>query len=130
MLAPLVPDSLWTEQRAHFAPGHAYAITKWSENPEVAYDFISFITEAKSQDQLFEAVGSFSNHADSHPVTEDPVGQQVIEWSQNADPYAGQILLIRAPVETLFVKFVPEIVTGKTTYPEIQDQIVAEHERA
>lgn len=130
MLAPLVPDSLWTEQRAHFAPGHAYAVTKWSENPEVAYDYISFITEASSQDQLFEAVGSFSNHADSNPVTDDPVGQQVIDWSRSADPYAGQILLIRAPVETLLVKFVPAIVTGRQTYPEIQDQIVAEHERA
>jgi ABC-type glycerol-3-phosphate transport system substrate-binding protein len=129
-LAPLVPDSLWDEQRINFAPGHATAITRWSEHPDVVYDVLSFEASAESQQTLFEMAGALSNHADSDLQTDDPVGQQIIEWTKTANPYAGQVLLIRAPVESLLVKFVPDIITGKTTYAKIADQIVAEHQRA
>ncbi len=129
-LAPLVPDSLWTEQRINYSPAIAYAITRWAPEPQAAYDFASYMASAKSQETLFKLSGAFPNRTDVTLNVTDPVAKQLLEWVKTKPQYAGQQTLVRANVDAVFDKLVPQIVTGQSDYKDVSAQIQAEQDKA
>jgi len=114
-VAPLVPNSKWKSQKYDFFPSASWAITKWTKHPNEAYDFISYLANARSQEALFRSAGSIPNNKLSNPKTPDKVGQQILGWSKKYPVYTGQVDLIRSSVETVMDRVVPQVITGQVS---------------
>jgi ABC-type glycerol-3-phosphate transport system substrate-binding protein len=129
-LPPLVPGSKLKSPQFDFGPGLSWTITRWSKNPTQAYDYLSWLSSAKSQEQIFKLSGTFPNNKLSQPITSDKVGQQILGWIRQYPTYLGQVQLIRSNVEVVFDKVVPGMMTGQTSLSSALGQVQAEQQRA
>ena len=129
-LAPRVPGSKLKGPQFDYGPGLSWTITRWSKNPTQAYDYISWLASAKSEDRMFKLAGTFPNNKLAHPVTSDPVGQEILGWIHRYPHYAGQVTPIRSHVEAIFDKVVPEILTGQTSLSSALSQVQAAQQQA
>jgi len=117
-VGPLVPGSKWAKPRYDYFPSASWAITKWTKHPKEAYDFISYMANAKSQETLFTLTGAIPNNRLSKPKTPDKVGRQIVAWPKHYQTYVGQVDLIRSSVETVIDQVVPQIVAGQISVAE------------
>jgi ABC-type glycerol-3-phosphate transport system substrate-binding protein len=129
-VAPLVPNSKWKSQKYDFFPSASWAITKWTKHPKEAYDFISYLANAKSQETLFRLAGSIPNNKLSKPTTPDKVGQQILGWSKKYPTYTGQVDLIRSSVETVMDRVVPQVITGQISVADGMKTVQEAQEKA
>ncbi len=111
----VVPNSKWKTQRYDFFPNASWVITKWTKHPKEAYDFISYMASAKSQESLFRLTGAIPNNKLSKPQTPDKVGQEILGWVKRYPTYVGQVDLIHSSVETVLDQVVPQMITGQVS---------------
>lgn len=125
-LAPLAPGNVWNDQqRVNYGAGSAYFITKWSPHPREAYDYLMYLASPDVQAELFDGAGALPVNLKTTLNVTDPVAQQIIDWTKSNNPYVDQFALIGANVDTLYHKYVPDLLTGKKQWSDIQDEIVA-----
>jgi len=129
-LAPLVPDSLWTEQKFDYAPTHAWGVTTWAEHPEVAYDYLMYFASPESQEKNYVVSGTVPNHSGATVTTDNPIGKQILDWYNNSPRFSGQNNYIRATVQATEDRLVPQIVTGAVSIDDAVGQIQAEQDKA
>jgi len=130
MLAPLLPDSNFAEQRMNFGPALSWAIAKWGENPQEAFDYVSFLVSPESQEFLFEQAGSIPNVAGASPAVTDPVAEEILGWISDTPVWIGPFTTIRAQVEVTFDKMVPQFITGRTSIEDAMKQVQATQDKA
>ncbi len=131
MAFPLVPNSLWDKPLVQFVPASAYAITKWTQDPAVAYDYIKFYGNDTNAKRLFDEAGVIPANNHVALSSSDPVAQQILDWihakqTQLGGPVSG----MTSNAETAFLKYVPQIITGKSSYDDIAGQVQDEQDKA
>ena len=117
-LPPLLPGSAWKQQFYDYFPSASWGITKWSKHPKEAYEFISYLADAKNQDSSFKLTGAVPEQQASRsrrPL--DKVGQQILGWTKQYPPVVGQVDLIRSSVDAVYEPLVPQILTGRPRSP-------------
>jgi multiple sugar transport system substrate-binding protein len=129
-LPPLVPDSLWDAPRLTYGANSGYSITKWSEHAKEAYDYLMYLDTPAVQEKLFAEDGSMPANRTAKPTSEDPVAQQLLTWVAGGDTALTQFNVIRANVESLFIKYAPQIMAGKKSYDDVASEMQAEQEKA
>jgi multiple sugar transport system substrate-binding protein len=131
MLYPLVPDSLWDEQRLQFGPAGSYAMTKWTKDPATAYDYMKFFTNKANAERLFLEAGSVPLNVDAKPEIDDSAATQIIEWVNTKETVlGGPIGAIGANVEGVLLRVIPQVVSGKATWDDVAGQVQAEQDKA
>jgi multiple sugar transport system substrate-binding protein len=130
-LIPLVPDSLWDEQRLQFNPAASYAMTKWTKDPATAYDYMKFFTSKASAERLFADAGVIPLNVEAVPEIDDDVATQILEWVNTKETVlGGPIGAIGANVEGVLLRVIPQVVSGKATWDDVAGQVQAEQDKA
>ncbi len=129
-LAPLVPDSLWDAPRINYGVSTGYWVTKWSEHPQEAVDFLRYMASPPVQEMIYAEAGAAPANRNAKLDITDPVGVQIADWAANADPYMDQFTLVGANVLSLLAKYAPEMIKEKIDYDEVADQLIAAQEKS
>jgi len=128
-LAPLVPGGNWDTPRLNYTSGLAYVVTRWSKVKDQAAAYAKYLSSPEVQTRYFGQAGEFPTARTATPAIDDPVGKQLLDYVRTNDPYGGQFSLIRATVEGVFLKYVPDLVTGKKSWDDIQGQLQEQQDR-
>lgn len=130
-LPPLVPDSNFDEPQISYGASGGNAITKWSKHPKEAYDFLMYLGSPEVQKKNFDEVGILPANRSVQLTTKDPVAQQLLDWIRTKDASLTLFNLLRANVETVMLKFVPQIMTGEVDYlKDVVPELQTEQDRA
>ena len=122
-LPPILPDGLTKKQAFDYGPGLSWSIAKWSKNPDAAYKFLTFMGSSKAQQMIFKSSGTVPNNIQTKVTTPDKVGAKILSWVHDYPLYVGQITLIRANVEPVFDKVVPQIMTKQISVADAMKQV-------
>jgi ABC-type glycerol-3-phosphate transport system substrate-binding protein len=129
-LPPLVPGAKIKQQVFDFGPGLSWIISSWSSHSKEAYDYLSYLGQPKTEETIFKLSGTFPNNKLAKPKTTDTVGNQILGWIRQYPTYVGQVTLIRANVEAIYDKVVPQVMTGGQSIADAMKQVQTEQSRA
>jgi multiple sugar transport system substrate-binding protein len=122
-LPPILPDALTKKQAFDYGPGLSWSIAKWSKNADAAYKFLTFLGSAKAQQMVFKSSGTVPNNIQAKVTTPDKVGTEILGWVHDFPLYVGQTTLIRANVEPVYDKVVPQIMTKQISVADGMKQV-------
>lgn len=123
-LAPTLPGSIHPQGSwFDYGPGLAWAITRWSPDPKLAYQYISYLAEPQNQTRAFSVDGTLPNTQQANPSSSYQPAQQIIGWVKSTSTWPGQVTLIRSNVEATFDKVIPEIITGQLSVSAAMAQV-------
>jgi ABC-type glycerol-3-phosphate transport system substrate-binding protein len=123
MLPPIVPNAVMKQQEFDYGPAISWAITKWSKNADAAWKYLSYIATPAAQEMVYKSSGSFPNTPKATVSTTNPVGKEILGWVRTKKTYVGQVTLIRANVEAVFDKVIPQILTKQITAASGMSQV-------
>jgi ABC-type glycerol-3-phosphate transport system substrate-binding protein len=123
-LPPVLPGSNETSPEMEAEGGVAWSITKWSSDPKAAYQFISFLAQASSQDTAFKLSAFVPNTSSATTTTTSQAGAQIIHWVTHQAHYQGVVDIgFLANVEPAYDKVIPEIISGALTPASAMQQV-------
>lgn len=129
-LPPIVPDAVNKKQAFDYGPGLSWSIAKWSKDPDAAYKFLTFMGSAKAQQMIFKSSGTVPNNLQAKVTTPDKVGAVILSWLHDYPLYVGQTTLIRANVEPVYDKVVPQIMTKQISIADGMKQVQEAQKKA
>src|SRR5579884_3076275 len=122
--APVIPGSHFSSPRLEEEGGIAWSITKWSKYPKQAYQFISFLATAQSQNKAFQLSAFVPNNLLAKPVTNSAAGKNILSWVTHSKTYPGIVdIAFLANVEPAYDKVIPEIINGKLSPASAMQQV-------
>jgi multiple sugar transport system substrate-binding protein len=68
-------------------PNAGYGVTSWTPHPDLAWEYVSFITSAPIQQFFWDEVGYFPNHLDVTPTGGTPLLDHVFEALKDPDNF-------------------------------------------
>lgn len=79
---PRLSDSVWPSF-VDVGPNNGWAITKWTKDKTAAWDYISFMESAQTQDLLWKSGGEIPNNSESVTPTTNPLLQVIFSDLKN-----------------------------------------------
>jgi raffinose/stachyose/melibiose transport system substrate-binding protein len=122
MLYPLFPDSPHGEQIMDSGPNGGWSIGKWTEHPEEAWAYISFLVSAEAEQIMLDVSGENPNNRAVETVSDYPPRQKFLNWlknPKNATSYMGYT----EEQESLGGRFSTEVLAGRMTVAEYWERL-------
>jgi raffinose/stachyose/melibiose transport system substrate-binding protein len=130
-LPPVLPGSNLTQPEPEAEGGVAWSITKWTPNPTAAYQFISYLAQASSQDTAFKINAFVPNNSGATTSTTSQAGAAIINWVTKDPHYEGIVdIAFLANVEPAYDKVIPEIISGALTPSAAMQQVEQAQQQA
>lgn len=130
-LPPVLPGSNLTSPELEAEGGVAWSITKWSSDPKAAYQFISFLAQASSQNTAFKLSAFVPNTSGASTNTTSQAGAQIINWVTHQPHFEGVVdIAFLANVEPAYDKVIPEIISGTLTPASAMQQVEQAQQQA
>jgi ABC-type glycerol-3-phosphate transport system substrate-binding protein len=120
---PTLEGSAYTTQPMDIGPSHYYAITGFTENCGVAWDYLSFILSAEAQQIMWDVGGALPNVTTAEVSSTIPVWNEVLGWLRaEGDHHTGPFQA--SPQERdLYVRLYPELIAGRMSPTEVVEQL-------
>ncbi len=123
-LPPVLPGSMLSSPELEAEGGVAWSITKWCSDPKAAFQFISFLAQASSQDTAFKISAFVPNSSGATTNTKSQAGAQIINWVTHQPHFTGVVdIAFLANVEPAYDKVIPEIISGALTPASAMQQV-------
>jgi multiple sugar transport system substrate-binding protein len=130
-LPPVLPGSRLSAPEMESEGGVAWSITKWSKDPKAAYQFLSFLAQASSQNTAFKLSAFVPNNVNATTSTNSQAGQQIIQWVTHQPKFEGVVDIgFLANVEPAYDKVIPEIISGSLTTAAAMQQVEQAQQQA
>jgi multiple sugar transport system substrate-binding protein len=124
-LGPLLPDAVYDQPPLDYSPNLAWAINGVSENPDIAFEWISLVASQQGQEQAWETNGSMPNNTLAQVSSDYAPAQTILGWIE--DPavvkVSGPVPFMRPAVDSTFATTVSGIYTGALTIEELFTQV-------
>jgi multiple sugar transport system substrate-binding protein len=122
---PLVPDAIVDAPPLDFSPNLAWSINGSSENPELAFDWISLVVSPEGQAQAWETNGSMPNTSLAEVTSDFAPAATLIEWIEDdaVVKVSGPVPYMRPAVDSTFATNVAGIYTGALTPEELMQLV-------
>lgn len=114
MTCPVFGDS---PERNKFPTGgaFAYAVTKWCPNPDVAFEYISFVANDEHANSFLRDVGSFPANQDyDRTLLTDPTAKTIAQWMAEGRGGSQMTEAIPTPVGEALRRQCQRLLTGQT----------------
>ena len=130
-LPPVLPGSRLSSPEMESEGGVAWSITKWSKDPKAAYQFLSFLAQASSQNTAFKLSAFVPNNVNATTSTNSQAGQQIIQWVTHQPKFEGVVDIgFLANVEPAYDKVIPEIISGSLSTTAAMQQVEQAQQQA
>jgi multiple sugar transport system substrate-binding protein len=124
-LGPLLPDAVYDQPPLDYSPNLAWSINGVSENPDVAFEWISLVTSQAGQEQAWETNGSMPNNTLAEVSSDYPPAETILGWvaDPNVVKVSGPVPFMRPAVDSTFATTVAGIYTGALTIEDLMAQV-------
>jgi ABC-type glycerol-3-phosphate transport system substrate-binding protein len=103
-------------------PGTGFGVTSWSDHPNEAWDFVSFLTSQRGQQIMWDIGGFLPNHHNVRAKSPNEAVQYVLDALQN--PNNSTIYMgVPAPVVQEIRRLAPVMIKGDTTSADALEQL-------
>jgi multiple sugar transport system substrate-binding protein len=122
---PLVPDAIVDTPPLDFSPNLAWAINGSSDNPDLAFDWISLVVSPEGQAQAWETNGSMPNTSLADVSSDYAPAATLIGWIEDdaVVKVSGPVPYMRPAVDSTFATNVAGIYTGALTPEELMQLV-------
>lgn len=122
---PLVPGAVHDVPPFDFSPNLAWSINGTSENPDLAFDWISLVVSPEGQTQAWETNGSMPNTPLAVVSSDYEPAATLIDWiaDDSVTKISGPVPYMRPAVDSTFATTVSGIYTGALTPEELMTQV-------
>ena len=122
---PLVPDAIVDTPPFDFSPNLAWSINGSSDNPDLAFDWISLVVSPEGQAQAWETNGSMPNTSLAEVSSDYEPAATLISWIEDdaVVKVSGPVPYMRPAVDSTFATNVAGIYTGALTPEELMQLV-------
>lgn len=128
MRMPMIPESQVDEPFLAATYNLGLSIGTWSPNKDAAWEYISFLLSAESQEVAFDVGGYFPNNSDSEVSSDSPSQQQILDWVAT-DPNIRFGIGFRAEEGKIFDSSIAQVLNGEKTVADLLGEIEATRQR-
>lgn len=124
-LGPLLPDAVYDSPPLDYSPNLAWSINGASENPDLAFEWISLVASQQGQEQAWETNGSMPNNTLAQVSSDYPPAATILGWVQDPEvvKVSGPVPFMRPAVDSTFATTVAGIYTGALTIEDLLAQV-------
>ena len=121
MLQPPVPGSHYPPIMDS-GPNGGWAITRWSEHPDEAYDYISFLESVAAQERLWTETGELPNNRAAETPSDYAPEAQFLEWIKIPENHTNYMAFPQI-ILTPFERRAPDLFAGRIAVDELLKQL-------